>query len=406
MKKLLSLLSVNLLLLWLFNYEVFAEGDDSSTYFIVTAYYSPLPNQDFYLKWNYKDELRLNGMWISWASWKGVFPWMLAAPKNYKFWTKIQLEWVWIWSVEDRGWAIVNAWNRWYSYDRIDIWMWYWDEWLRRALNWWKRKVKWTILSNNTKVNLDINKVTSSFLATRFLKKLTNNTFNKKKKIVKSKELSILDKYIYNNSNKNDIKLLQEKLIELKLYSGELTWYYNDIENIIIEYQISKNIIISKNSYWAWYFWPKTRKDIKIDYEKYLEITKAEEERKNYLTKKYNELSQISESVANNTIDYIWRPLLWDISPEVRELQLTLKQLWYFTYNDTAIFWSITKESIIDFQIKNKIITLETDHWSWILWPKTREALKNILKKQTLLELMTKHNLDTDELANVLKLKI
>jgi len=31
-----------------------------NTYFVVTAYYSPLPDQDYYITGNYEDELILN----------------------------------------------------------------------------------------------------------------------------------------------------------------------------------------------------------------------------------------------------------------------------------------------------------------------------------------------------------
>jgi len=33
--------------------------------FIVTAYYSPLPDQEYYITGNYEDELRLNGQGIA-----------------------------------------------------------------------------------------------------------------------------------------------------------------------------------------------------------------------------------------------------------------------------------------------------------------------------------------------------
>jgi len=128
MKKILSFLLLTLLFISniLMFEDVFSSDND---YFVVTAYYSPLENQEYYLTWDYVSEKRLNWQWIRWASWKWVFSWMLAAPKNYKFWTKIYLEWLWIWVVEDRWWAIVNAWKRWYSSDRIDVWVWYGDEW-------------------------------------------------------------------------------------------------------------------------------------------------------------------------------------------------------------------------------------------------------------------------------------
>lgn len=47
---------------------------DEEKYFIVTAYYSPLPNQIFYGAGNYEAEIRLNGNGISGAGGKDVFP--------------------------------------------------------------------------------------------------------------------------------------------------------------------------------------------------------------------------------------------------------------------------------------------------------------------------------------------
>jgi hypothetical protein len=56
-------LNITLLLLIsvisLFRYDTYANNNDSD-YFIVTAYYSPLPNQKYYLKGNFEAEKRLN----------------------------------------------------------------------------------------------------------------------------------------------------------------------------------------------------------------------------------------------------------------------------------------------------------------------------------------------------------
>ena len=57
--------------------------------FIVTAYYSPLPDQNFYLKGNYEAEKILNGNGTNGASGKPVFIGMIAAPKTYNFGTRI-----------------------------------------------------------------------------------------------------------------------------------------------------------------------------------------------------------------------------------------------------------------------------------------------------------------------------
>lgn len=117
--------------------------------FYVTAYYSPVLWQNRYTTWTYFGDVKLNWSWKSTASWKKVFAWLIAAPKNYEFWTKIKLEWLWVWIVEDRWWSIKNSSKSGFDYDRIDVWMWYWDEWLTKALKWWKRKVTWKIITDS-----------------------------------------------------------------------------------------------------------------------------------------------------------------------------------------------------------------------------------------------------------------
>lgn len=92
---------------------------------IATAYYSPLPDQKYYLRGNHQAEIILNGKGTNGASGKAVFQGMLAAPKGYDFGTKIWIEGFGVGSVEDRGGAIVPAGQRGYQHDRIDIWMGY-----------------------------------------------------------------------------------------------------------------------------------------------------------------------------------------------------------------------------------------------------------------------------------------
>ena len=67
-------------------------AEEQARTFVVTAYYSPLPNQSFYFKGSYEAEVKLNGNGTNGASGKGVFAGMLAAPKSYSFGTKIYLE--------------------------------------------------------------------------------------------------------------------------------------------------------------------------------------------------------------------------------------------------------------------------------------------------------------------------
>jgi len=199
--------------------------------FIITAYYSPLKWQRRYTTWSYYWDIRLNWWWHTTASWKKVFPWLLAAPKNYKFWTKIFLEWIWVWSVEDRWWAIVNAWDRWHTSDRIDVWMWYWDEWLARALKWWKREVKWEILwSDNFASNVEF----------------------KNSPAYKYQTLLVTSK-----SSKQDVIKLQTLFKNINTYNGPLDWKYSSIKDDLIWFQLKNKIIKTRYQFYAWLFWPK-----------------------------------------------------------------------------------------------------------------------------------------------------
>jgi len=466
MKKIFSLLLILTLFFNIFiPFKSFAAHQATKEkYFIVTAYYSPLPNQKFYLKGNYEAEKRLNWEWIRWASWKNVFSGMLAAPKWYKFGTKIYLEWLWVWEVSDRWWAIVHAWNRWYNYDRIDLWVGYGDEGLKRALYWWKRKIKWKILPSNSKITIDYKKIPSPTWATKWLKKISNifniplwinSNPNQIKELQKFLQKIGLYKgkinWIYNNevidiiynfqienklikpgqlywawywwyktrnlflkkylnwdfdSNKNiittknipqkydifskplktidDTKKLQKILKQLNLYSWEIDGSYSNIKNIILNFQLENNIIKSKNELGAWYFWPKTRAKLKEKYNEYQkqeELKKQEEKRKKELEEKFKQLQELSLKQAKKEISNIWTPKFWEVSPRVRELQKKLKILGYFNYKDTAIFWNITKQSIIKYQLDKKIIKSKNELGAGYFWPKTREQLTNDLAK-------------------------
>ena len=501
MKKILSFILLFTLLLVNIPEETFAS---ESGYFVVTAYYSPLPDQQYYLKGNYEDEIRLNGKGIAWASGKGVFSWMLAAPKNYSFGTKIELEWLWIGSVEDRGGAIVNAWNRGYLDDRIDVWMWYWDEWLRRALYWGKRKVKWNIVSSNSEVNLDYNNIPAPTWVVNSLEQTPNifyksiwknsnendiydlklflsdnnfytwevnyiysndlisiiHDFQLKYELVSEDEIlwagywgektrtKFLEEYrlwkievnndnnvvlnsenndtiektdehidnyenillkwdindIFNNPVETivDIAELQNIFKELDFYDWEIDGKYDSIKEVVLQYQLNNDIVSDENSLWASYYWPITRKTLYYDYIELLEykenIKKAEE--------KINELKLISYNQADTKIEELWNLNIWNISPEVRDLQLILKHFWYFNEKDTAIFGWKTKEALISMQIDMEVIDNKDSIWAGVYWPSTKIELSKLLWEYYFQKEFIKLNLDDDIVLGLKKSSI
>jgi len=392
---------ITLLLITFFTPKSFASEFKTDMTFVVTAYYSPLPDQKAYLKGNYEAEKRLNWEWIAWASWKKVFSWMLAAPKTYRFGTKIYLEWLGIWSVEDRWGAIVSAWNRWYKSDRIDIWMWYWDEWLQRALNWWKREVKWTLVMRNNKTTIDYTNLDSPSWVTKNLK---NKAYNKPSKaskviiktIITDPYLNILSKPVKTDK---EINTLSKLLFILDLNNWELTSDYNDLISIIYDFQLKNNIVKSEYDLWAWSYWPKTRIALKAEYSKYLDREK-EKALQIKLTKeakqKLEKLEIEADKLASDKVKLIWNVKLKDVNPNVRELQVLLREFDYFDEKDTAIFWEKTKKAIMRLQIDNNIITSIDDKWAWIFWPQTKEWLKSKLKNKYLEDLISNSDINLD----------
>ena len=355
--------------LWAFST---VQASDSNDSFVVTAYYSPLPNQNYYLKGNYEDELILNGMWIKGASGKPVFSWMLAAPETYWFWTKILLQGLGIGSVEDRGGAIVSAGNRGYKSDRIDVWMGKGEEWLRRALYWGKRTIQWYIVKSDTPVSLDIENVPAPSWSVAGLPEV-NNYFNVS---------------LWMKSSSWDVLTVQQKLTEMWLYTGALDWKYASIVDVIFDYQRTQGIVKDLNSSGAGYFWPKTREKLKKDYLTYLDKKIFEEKRKKFLEDKFRALDDISSKQTTQRISKIWNPSLWEVWPHVRELQKLLKELGYFQDKDTAIFWEKTKQGIFAFQKDKNLVMQEADIWAWILGPKTKKTLEEHYKKVVLSQLL------------------
>lgn len=347
-------------------------------YFIVTAYYSPLPDQDYYITWNYESEKRLNGQWIAGASGKKVFSGMLAAPWKYAFGTKIELEWLWIGSVDDRGGAIVPAGERGYSHDRIDIWVGSWDEWLRRAMYWGKRKIAWKIVWSENAVSLDFNDIPAPKWAVPNTTTLYGNTVQVAQEN-NSPVLDIFSTSLWKWSDSETIKKLQEILTEIGYYTfQELTWVYDSHTiDAVYNFQINNEIVQDEFEKWAGSYGPKTRQKLK---DMYLNFSQEKQQEEQFLdlVSSYEAESNVS---SQEYIDSLGKPKYWDISPEVRAVQKLLTQLWYFDYKDTAIFWVKTRNSIIDFQLEHNLIGDNTDQWAGVFWPKTRETIIQELSK-------------------------
>lgn len=341
----------------------------SENYFVVTAYYSPLPDQEHYLTGNYEDEVILNGQWIAGASGQKVHSGMLAAPGKYAFWTKIYLEWLWVWVVHDRGGAIVPAGERGYNYDRIDVWMGYGDEGLKRALWWGKRTISGYIVDQNSMVNIHIDSLSAPNWATEWLKK---NTPAKQTVIP-----NIFQVNLWKGNDSYYVQELQNILAELWYEISASGIYDSQTISAIFLFQKDQNILQNESDIWAGYYGPKTRETLQKVYTVYQQqIQKIAENEAKALVK------------AQDAIELIGNPEYWDIHSWVRELQVSLAKLWFFTEKDTAIFGDKTKKALIEYQLKGNIIESEAQSDAGIFWEKTKQALLQDLKNYYLDNLM------------------
>lgn len=121
---------------------VYAGNSPYDQEFIVTAYYSPLPNQCCYFRGSYGEDIAFNGQGKRGADGTGVYEGMIAAPPSYGFGTRIDLRNLGVGTVHDRGGRIIE-WSD--DLHRIDLWMGTGEEGLARALAWGTRRVSGTV---------------------------------------------------------------------------------------------------------------------------------------------------------------------------------------------------------------------------------------------------------------------
>jgi hypothetical protein len=134
----------------------------------------------------------------------------------------------------------VNSWERWHEYDRLDIWVWFWDEWRERAGKWGRRDIKWFIVDDNYEVNIEFDE----------------------SKVAKYSGLRIDPE----NPDEESVRSLQTLFNEIWLYNWEIDGDFVKIKDILINYQIENWIITSVNDSAAWYFWTKTFAGLQKDY--------------------------------------------------------------------------------------------------------------------------------------------
>lgn len=304
--------------------------------FITTAYYSPLPNQTYYLYGDYESEKKVQGEGTHGASGLWVHTGMLAAPKNYPFWTKIHLEGFWVWVVADRGGAIVAQSESWFTADRLDIWVGVWEEWLKRALAWGKRTITGSIVAPSTPLWLSL---TSLDTKTVTFPKWKTGSFS-----------SLDQKIVFASWGTQKYPQSLNTWREHAVMMIEALWYDTSVwfSGAILQYQLDRGIISKSTASGAWVYGPKTRAALIEEYAVFDKrgienpAQKVLIDEQKLWTEKYEK--------AKHAIDSLGTLKVWSQWKHVRTLQLLLKKQGYFSQKDTGIFGSKTEEALRRFQ--------------------------------------------------------
>ena len=333
--------------------------------FVVSAYYSPLPNQNAYVRGNYEAEKRLQGNGIRGANNTKVYVGMLAAPKTYAFGTKIQIPGLGVGTVHDRGGAI-RAYN---GFDRIDVWMGYGDDGRKRALQWGMRKVQGKIVSKNTPENLNFTVISRAKASEVYTFKRGNT----------SAVLSVgtTSSALHTGDKGDRVKKLQNFLKKEGFFSGVSTGYFGPrTEKSVFEFQKFHGIVSSSRDAGAGTYGPLTQAKVK-------ELWNRNPEEKKYM------------------VDVKILPVglgLGDKNAEVKRLQMMLKNLGYFDVEPNGVFGPKTQKSVLAFQKKTQIITLDTDRGAGYFGPQTHKALFTALLKKRM-NISSKMNFKTKDIS-------
>ena len=284
--------------------------------FIVTAYYSPLPDQSFYLKGNYEAEKILNGNGTHGASGKPVFVGMIAAPKTYNFGTRIDLTWLGVGIVEDRGGAIVSSGERGYDADRIDIWMGSGESGLRRAMVWGKRRVTGTITADTTRAILNFRDI----------------------------DTGKIDLSQYGSVRANASGYLSATVLSMFADLGYDT-ITSDVRNMILSFQKDHGIIKAASDDGAWVYGPRTRSTLQSAHTQYIWLRDAElqkiEAEKALLISARDEWEN-NYQVATRKVSTIGSPKRGESGNHIASLQSTLKTKGFYKGKSTGIMSGTT----------------------------------------------------------------
>ncbi len=321
---------------------------------MVSAYYSPVPGQSFYMRGSLEADKRLNGRGTNGADGTQVYVGMLAAPKTYPFGMRIKIPGLGVGEVHDRGGAIRAG----RSYDRIDVWMGRGEDGLSRALNWGMRLVEGELYysANQVEPSLNFNWVSSQ---------LPSGTLSR----LKAKTLinpEVFTKPITQASPKTSIRELQDALRLFGYYHSEVDGHFDgETRQALLTFQLDEGVIPNKDAVGSGYFGPMTRQALK---------TKSE----NFNSRVLKEQKRLKENVAALTVGLGKKAS----GNEVNKLQQMLWELGYYRGDLNGHYDEVTIDAVLEFQKDRGIVKNDWDAGAGYFGKQTYAALTSAVDQR------------------------
>ena len=316
--------------------------------FIISAYYSPLPDQSFYFRGDYSAEIRMNGNGTNGADGTQVYPGMLAAPKTYSFGTKLKIPGLGVGVIHDRGGAIVFKGERGFKHDRLDVWMGKGEEGLARALSWGVRTVTATVYPAS-------HTITESFTLPNM-----GSTF--------TVDLAPGD-------TGNLVSRLQEELKTYGYFRENISGVFDEnTQKALLGFQLARNIVANADSAGAGILGPQTRE--KLNGEIFSRNWQPPTRTNNFLS------NSSSSSTSSTNSRFPVTLSLGDKGDRVREMQIALTNTGHYGCEINGIYDEAMESCVFRFQEEQSIVSSLDEHGAGYFGEQTRAKLASLLDER------------------------
>ncbi|MBI2638673.1 peptidoglycan-binding protein [Candidatus Peregrinibacteria bacterium] len=299
--------------------------------FVISSYYTPLPNQSRYITGSFEGDVRLNGEGVHSADGTLVYPGMAASSREYPFGTKMEIPGFGTVAIHDRGGAIKG--------NRLDIWMGEGEEGLRRALWWGMRTLEVKVYGIDSNIQESVNIAGIPLADIRVIPE--RSTYFKT-------DLAVGD-------DGPQVHELQRFLKKLGYFKNDVTGYFGAETNAALtQFQIDRNVIPNGEDSGAGNFGPRSRYALEA----------ILEEKRDKIVKQLPSPG-LRKGSKGETVKNV-QEVLFDLGFLKKE-------------NVTGNFEDKTLDAVLRFQIDADLIHSPKDFGAGIYGPKTKAALESFV---------------------------